>query len=430
MTSLAAVSLLAFLPVLGALAAYPSRWWAAALAAVAGPALAASLASSQGNPWWLALGAYSGLASGYGALAALRLVARENAWRGELASRRANAEGLKSRLAALKAEGVQSEAEQRRALAMYGVVKGLAEALDFETMRPKLESAVQQHLGIDEFALYVADMRYEGQMHPLVKRRLIGSVGGSWDSLKAFLESRGLGAQGSQRLGPPQNSIGAPIHHGGELVGYLFARVPGQTDGEELLKRSEDFGREISFALKRVRLFQEVERLSEYDVLTGVRRRVVLDARLKEETLRARTFQTTYCLAIIDIDHFKRLNDAYGHQFGDAVLRRVGDCLRRNVYDTDFIARYGGEEFAILLPRASAEGVLAKTEKIRRAIEAERFIHGLERVKVTVSIGIAHFPRDGRTPEEILAQADRSLYQAKVSGRNRVVDIRQGEQPA
>jgi len=105
------------------------------------------------------------------------------------------------------------------------------------------------------------------------------------------------------------------------------------------------------------------------------------------------------------------------------VLRRVGEILRTSVYDTDFVARYGGEEFAILLPRADPAGVLRKAEQIRRAIEGEVFELAMDRVPVTVSIGIAHFPRDAGDVETIVRAADQALYRAKESGRNRAVDV-------
>jgi diguanylate cyclase (GGDEF)-like protein len=125
---------------------------------------------------------------------------------------------------------------------------------------------------------------------------------------------------------------------------------------------------------------------------------------------------------IADIDHFKRLNDTYGHQFGDAVLKRVAQLLKAGVYETDFVGRYGGEEFGIVLPRADSAGLLRKAETIRSRIAAETFSQGLEKVKLTVSIGIAHFPRDGAGPDELVAAADKALYAAKEGGRDRVVD--------
>ena len=171
-----------------------------------------------------------------------------------------------------------------------------------------------------------------------------------------------------------------------------------------------------------MQLFRQVEWLSLTDGLTGLWRRNALDEKIKEEIRRSSAFKTTLGFMIVDIDHFKRLNDNYGHQFGDAVLRRVAQLLKAGVYETDFVGRYGGEEFGIVLPRADAVGVLRKAEALRARIESEVFSQGLESVKLTVSIGIAHFPRDGRTPAELIRKADTALYAAKESGRNRVVD--------
>ncbi len=149
----------------------------------------------------------------------------------------------------------------------------------------------------------------------------------------------------------------------------------------------------------------------------------MLDEKIEEEIKRANSFKTTFAFMIADIDHFKEVNDRYGHQFGDFVLRRVGEILKNSVYETDFVGRYGGEEFGIILPRADCEGVLRKAEAIRSKIENEVFTIGFESVKITLSIGIAHFPRDAADAAQIIKMADDALYYAKEHGRNRVVDI-------
>ena len=143
-----------------------------------------------------------------------------------------------------------------------------------------------------------------------------------------------------------------PIHDSGELVGYFYARLPKDQEPQALLAKAKIFAAETSLAFRRVKLFQEMEQLSQVDGLTGVFRRGAFDEKLREETLRARTFKTTYSLLMLDIDHFKRLNDRYGHPFGDQVLRRIGEILQGSVYETDFVARYGGEEFVLIMPRA------------------------------------------------------------------------------
>jgi diguanylate cyclase (GGDEF)-like protein len=211
----------------------------------------------------------------------------------------------------------------------------------------------------------------------------------------------------------------APVAAGGGPLGLVVLRA-GAGGGTESAAR---FASEIAYALKRVMLFRQVEWLSLTDGLTGLWRRGALDEKVREEIRRAAAFKTTMGFMIADIDHFKRLNDTYGHQFGDAVLRRVAQLLKAGVYETDFVGRYGGEEFGVVLPRADSAGLLRKAETMRARIEAETFSQGLEKVRLTISIGIAHFPRDGRTPEELIAGADKALYAAKESGRNRVVDF-------
>jgi len=221
-----------------------------------------------------------------------------------------------------------------------------------------------------------------------------------------------------------ERTVIVPVMHAGAPVG-LFALRSAQAafKKDALSGAAAEFADEVSFAVKRIQLFRQVEWLSQVDGLTGVYRRNVLDEKIIEEIRRASTFKTTLGFMIVDIDHFKKVNDAYGHQFGDFVLKRVGLLLRSSVYETDFVGRYGGEEFGIVLPRADAAGVLRKAEAIRARIEGETFSQGFETVKISVSIGIAHFPRDGSAAGKLVAGADAALYRAKETGRNKVVDI-------
>ena len=341
----------------------------------------------------------------------------------EVASRRKKREDLAEQLRRLREETQRWEEEQQRSLAVYGLVKGLSEVLDWDAVRPRLEAALEQHLRIEEYAFYVPEPE-SGRMIPLMRKRLSSGLGSSWESLEMFWK------KGRDRMNPHlvedgQKLMAVPILHSQEMTGYLAARVPRSADAAQSMEKAVEFVSEIAFALRRVRLFQEVEVLSEIDGLTGVYRRHKLDEKLREETARAKVFRTGYCLMLLDIDHFKRLNDTYGHIFGDIVLKRLGEVLKNAVYETDFVARYGGEEFAILLPRAEAEGVMRKAEQVRSRVEAETFTQAMETVRATISIGIAHFPRDGATPDEIVRRADQALYAAKLRGRNRVVDVAQ-----
>ena len=414
------------LPALGLWAAYPRR--SAAAGASLGLALAAgaALLASAAPPGRAAAGLLALWAVGGTALA-WRLSRRREAEQGALIERTASVRAQRERMAAelrgLKARGLNAELAHREASALYGMVKSLSEALSWEEARPRVEGALEQYFGPRvEYALYVAGLRGEGEVRPLSVRGLRASPGASWATLERLLQEQGAGPAVPRLFDKPERAVGVPIREGQELLGYLYTRVPEGSAPEAWLAKTQSFVSELGVAFRRVKLFQEVERLSEIDGLTGVRRRGAFDKKIGEELVRAKTFKTTFALMLLDIDHFKSLNDRFGHPFGDQVLKRLGAVLNSLVYDTDFVARYGGEEFAIVLPRAEPAGALRKAEAIRAAIEAELFSIGFEELRVTVSIGLSHFPRDASTPDEMVARADAALYAAKAAGRNRVVD--------
>jgi len=128
-----------------------------------------------------------------------------------------------------------------------------------------------------------------------------------------------------------------------------------------------------------------------------------------------------FALLMFDIDHFKKLNDTYGHPAGDAAIRNTAQVLERHLRQGDHAARYGGEEFAAILPGANEAGALQLAERVREAIASSRVVFEGARLNVTVSLGVAVWPADGSDQEGLLAAADRALYAAKQAGRNRVV---------
>jgi diguanylate cyclase len=154
------------------------------------------------------------------------------------------------------------------------------------------------------------------------------------------------------------------------------------------------------------------------DALTGVPNRLAYEERIAHEFARWKRQDTGLSIVLIDIDFFKRINDTYGHQAGDRVLRTVAAQLARQVRDTDFFGRFGGEEFVLLLPNTRLADALRVAEKLRANIESCHFHHRAEPVTVTVSCGLAEF-HEGDTPEDVFRRADESLYLAKREGRNR-----------
>jgi two-component system cell cycle response regulator len=157
------------------------------------------------------------------------------------------------------------------------------------------------------------------------------------------------------------------------------------------------------------------------DRLTGLYSRRFFEQRVEMELERARSRGETLVIAMADLDHFKVINDRWGHAAGDTVLRRFARLMRDSFRPEDAPARYGGEEFAMMLPRASVPAAVARVEAFRAAVEKEALDLNGERQPLTISLGLAFFPADGETFESLLAAADRRLYIAKRNGRNRVV---------
>ena len=326
-------------------------------------------------------------------------------------------EALKRKHLILRDEVAKREREEQRSLQIYGVAKSLAESLSWKDMAPRLSQGIQKIFGAYEFLLYAVDE--SGAWRQLVRR-------GKWAKDPPVSD---IGVVQAGLLHPPHIQEIVPIQAvpvysdvegGRRRSGILFLKSD-QTPTQDHLDAAEEVGAQLGVALAKALLFNQMELHSRLDGLTGTLRRQPFMDRLNEELKRAEVFHTPFSMMMVDIDHFKSVNDGHGHAAGDAVLARVGQILRESIYETDVVGRYGGEEFIILLPRAESAGVLRKAEALRLRFEKEIIQSGFENLKVTVSIGVSHFPKDGRGGEELIASADRALYRAKQSGRNRVV---------
>ena len=164
-----------------------------------------------------------------------------------------------------------------------------------------------------------------------------------------------------------------------------------------------------------------LEALAHTDSLTLVLNRRALVGRLAAEVDRARRYESTVTILMIDLDHFKGVNDTYGHLAGDQVLRDVAQLLQGEVRSVDIVARYGGEEFMIVLPETSTDGAVAFAERLRKSIEGHAFESTGHSLLLTTSIGVASFPSTRvASMDDLVARADEALYRAKAEGRNRV----------
>jgi two-component system cell cycle response regulator len=186
--------------------------------------------------------------------------------------------------------------------------------------------------------------------------------------------------------------------------------------GNEIGRLAREFN---AMAERLMEHHHKLQELSARDGLTGLYNRRELEKRLQEETQRARRYSHPYSVLMLDIDHFKDVNDRYGHQTGDDVLVTVADLVRLTVRPVDLVSRYGGEELAVILPETDASGARLVAERIRRTIEESLTTTSQgDTIHVTVSIGLATFPRDSATGAGLVYAADQALYAAKVDGRN------------
>ena len=167
--------------------------------------------------------------------------------------------------------------------------------------------------------------------------------------------------------------------------------------------------------------YTEKEFMSVLDGLTGLYNRRQLEISLEQEYNRTRRHPSDFSLAILDIDFFKKVNDTYGHQYGDYVLKTVADIMKQSFRKTDLLYRYGGEELVMIMPETNIEGALIPVQRLRRTVEEYDFEYNGVKAKVTVSIGLTQNHQNFNSSAEILKSADEALYKAKEEGRNRVI---------
>ena len=206
-------------------------------------------------------------------------------------------------------------------------------------------------------------------------------------------------------------------------VDEILARVEAQLRAQEGLRTARQALREREQELARAREDnRRLEALATTDPLTRLLNRRAFMDRLSHELERSHRYGAVHCLLMIDVDHFKMINDGAGHLTGDGVLKQLGALLQSSVRTVDVVARYGGEEFVVLLPETPLEGAAAFAERLRETIARHAFLtgHG-HAIRLTASVGVACYPTAHvRSADELFACADEALYRAKSGGRNQV----------
>ncbi|MDQ4065241.1 MAG: diguanylate cyclase, partial [Actinomycetota bacterium] len=238
-----------------------------------------------------------------------------------------------------------------------------------------------------------------------------------------FLPSQG-GPRAARGEPPFPATIAVPIYSEDRIAAVLAAyrndesRPFGPEDLETVVFLAEQGG----VAIENVLLHEEAQRLSLTDGLTGTWNRRYFQMQFRQILATATRFDRAFSVLMLDLDHFKVLNDTYGHQRGDAVLVEFARRVKETLREVDTFARYGGEEFIVLLPETDEVGARTTGEKIREEIRSQPFgALGEEPVPVTVSIGVASYPRHGDRFDILVESADKALYAAKQAGRDRVM---------
>ncbi|WP_029406509.1 GGDEF domain-containing protein [Thiomicrorhabdus sp. Milos-T2] len=220
----------------------------------------------------------------------------------------------------------------------------------------------------------------------------------------------------------PSEVFVEPIEFKGSHLGVLVAATGAKTADDRTNSTLHLFARSMGLALNNALIHTKFQRLAAYDGLTNVYNRRFGMTRLKEDFARASREQSQLSVMMVDIDHFKKINDNYGHLVGDKAIRLIASILKNTLRDGDIVIRYGGEEFLMILQGANTKDALQVSEKIRHQVQDTIFSEGEQQISLTISVGVCGFPEIQVADEVMLIdKADQALYQAKQSGRNKAI---------
>jgi diguanylate cyclase (GGDEF)-like protein len=313
---------------------------------------------------------------------------------------------------------------------LYEVARAIASTLELGEVLSRIAQVVPGRLEVERFSAMLVDADgqlevvkihpaqpgHEGVYRPLEE--------GPWSEAAASRQPRaaaGTGGQGSL--------LAVPMVHGDQLLGVLtFERAGVAAFPPDQAELFQAIAAQAAIAVQNARLHERTVALSVTDPLTGAPNRRHLFTQLGAEIDRSRRYGTPLSLLMVDIDHFKHLNDIAGHRAGDEVLRQVCGVLRRSIRKVDTLARYGGEEFVILLPQLARPLAVEVAEKLRAAVAEAPLDHGARQPagRVTVSIGVASLPADAAEAGALVDCADAALYASKHRGRNAVTGYAPG----
>ncbi|MCK9573593.1 MAG: GGDEF domain-containing protein [Candidatus Omnitrophica bacterium] len=202
----------------------------------------------------------------------------------------------------------------------------------------------------------------------------------------------------------------------GDEINSLYVK----TDSKKIIGHQDLLRKLLELCIERINLYDRFQQLSIYDTLTETYNRRYLVMRFIEEFERAQKFSLKLSFIMIDVDNFKKINDTYGHLVGDAVLKEIAKIIKQNIREIDSLARFGGEEFSLILPETDKMSAIVVGERIRSKVSQQIIKAFDETLSATISAGVSSFPQNTLYSDVLMETADKALYQAKISGRNKV----------
>jgi diguanylate cyclase (GGDEF)-like protein len=252
----------------------------------------------------------------------------------------------------------------------------------------------------------------------VVKNRHYLPYRGEFDPKQQVLFTKKVKLKGMESL------LVLPLVVREEPIGTLIvaARAPRafRASARETLQA---LGNQLAVSLANARAVRQLEELATTDGLTGCLNKRAFQTELSQKLMAAQRFGRKLSLIVTDLDHFKSVNDTYGHATGDRVLQELGRVLKRMKRETDLVARFGGEEFCVLCEETDARGAQLLAERVREELAGTELQTELGALRVTASLGVATFPDHAKSAEELFSQGDKALYEAKSQGRNRVCTL-------
>jgi diguanylate cyclase (GGDEF)-like protein len=337
---------------------------------------------------------------------------------------------------------VQLESAKREQETLYRVSQALSTALTQDVVM-ELGLTAAKEIAPHDFAA-ITEYQPEGRRH--VVRRAAGERALDFQGLRFrdnasltamvvknrhYLPYRGEFDSKQQvlftkkaKLKAMESLLVLPLVAREEPIGTLIvaAKAPGAfgTSARETLQA---LANQLAVAMANARSVRLLEELATTDGLTGcLNKRALLD-QMEQKLMAAQRFGRKLSLIVTDLDHFKAVNDTYGHAAGDRVLKELGEVLRRVKRETDIVARFGGEEFCVLCEETDVRGAQLLAERVREELEKTEVLTELGPLKVTASLGVATFPDHASTAADLFVQGDKALYEAKHRGRNQVCTV-------